>query len=114
MPTRAAAALNECDVASGRGVWRNHWGKHPTQTGSRLARLNHHVHHNAVEHGLVAVANRNPYGPAAWFERVATPARVKTVHSVETDRVCVEDDSRSQARRESGRPDLTRGGLPPL
>ena len=66
------------------------------------------------EHGFVAAANRCPYGSAAWLERVATPARVKTVHSVETDRVCVEDDSRSQARRESGSPTLERGGLPPL
>jgi len=57
---------------------------------------------------------RYPYGSAAWFERVATPAQVKTIHSVETDRVSVEDDSRSPARRESRSPTLERGGLPPL
>jgi len=89
--SRTAAALNRHDGVTGRKVWHNYWDTHLTILGSYFARLNY-VHNNPVKHGLVAVANQYPYGSAAWFERVATPAQVKTIYSVKTDRVTVEDD----------------------
>ena len=50
------------------------------------------MHQNAVKHGLVRVANQYPWCSAAWFERVASPAQVKTIYSFKTDQVKVEDD----------------------
>jgi len=40
----------------------------------------------------VRVANQYPWCSAAWFERVASPAQVKTIYSFKTDQVKVEDD----------------------
>jgi len=50
------------------------------------------VHQNAVKHKLVAVANQYPWCSAAWFERVASPAQVKTIYRFKIDGVKVEDD----------------------
>jgi len=58
---------------------------------SWLARLNY-VHQNPVKHGVVPVANQYPWCSAAWFERTASPAQVKTIYSFKTDRVNVYDD----------------------
>jgi len=58
---------------------------------SYLARLNY-VHQNAVKHGLVSVANQYPWCSAAWFERTATRAQVRTIYSFKTDRVTVQDE----------------------
>jgi len=49
-----------------------------------LARLDY-VHQNPVRHGLVAVANQYPWCSAAWFERVASPAIIKTVYRFKGD-----------------------------
>jgi putative transposase len=62
-----------------------------TSERSYLARLNY-VHQNPVKHGLVAVANQYPHGSAAWFERTASPAQVKTLYSSKTDRLNIQDD----------------------
>jgi putative transposase len=51
-----------------------------------------YVHQNAVKHKLVPVANQYRWCSAAWFERVASPAQVKTIYSIKIDRVNVEDD----------------------
>jgi putative transposase len=50
------------------------------------------VHRNPVKHGLVPVANQYPWCSAAWFERTASPAQVKTIYNFKTDRLNVEDD----------------------
>jgi putative transposase len=46
----------------------------------------------AVKHGLVNVANQYPWCSAAWFERTAAPAAVKTIYSFKTDKLKIHDD----------------------
>lgn len=89
--SRSAIAVNELDGAKGRTVWHNFWDTRLTLQHAYLARLNY-VHQNAVKHGLVAVAHQYPWCSAGWFERVASPAQIKTIYSFKTDRVRVEDD----------------------
>jgi putative transposase len=86
-----ARDVNLVDDAEGRQVWHNFWDKHLTYEKSYLARLNY-VHQNPVKHGLVRVANQYRWCSAAWFERVARPAQVKTIYSFKTDRLHVADD----------------------
>ncbi|PWU19355.1 MAG: hypothetical protein C5B50_06795 [Verrucomicrobia bacterium] len=87
----AAVELNELDACPGRNVWYNFWETRLTHEYSYLARLAY-VHRNPVKHGLVAVANQYPWCSAAWFERTASPAQVKTIYSFKTDKVKVYDD----------------------
>ena len=54
-------------------------------------RLNY-AHQNPVKRGLVPVAKLYPWCSAAWFERTAAPAQVKTIYAFPTDRVNVHDD----------------------
>jgi putative transposase len=89
--SRTARALNQHDSKSGRKVWHNYWETHLTFENSYFARL-HYVHSNPVRHGLVAVANLYPCCSAAWFERTASPAAVRTVYSFKTEELNVEDD----------------------
>jgi len=58
---------------------------------SYLARLNY-VHHNAVKHGLVRLANQYPWCSAAWFEREASPAMVASIYRFKIDKLSVRDD----------------------
>jgi len=88
---KTAKWVNRCDRAPGRQVWHNFRETHLTYQKSYLARLKY-AHHNAVKHGLVPVANQYPWCSAAWFERVATPAQVKTIYSLKTDRLHVYDE----------------------
>ena len=88
---KTAKWVNRLDAAANRKVWYNYWETRLTYQRSYLARLNY-VHQNAVKHGLVPVANRYPWCSAAWFERTATPAQVKTIYALPTDRVTVYDD----------------------
>jgi putative transposase len=83
--------LNELDGVTQRKVWFNFRDTKLTHQYSYLARLNY-VHQNAVKHKLVAVANQYPWCSAAWFERVASSAQVKTIYAFKIDRVQVEDD----------------------
>jgi putative transposase len=83
--------LNKLDDIQGRQVWFNFRDTRLTIQYSYLARLNY-VHQNAVKHRLVAVANQYPWCSAAWFERVASPAQVRTIYGYKIDRVKVEDD----------------------
>lgn len=83
--------LNQLDGLEGRQVWFNFRDTKLTIQHSYLARLNY-VHQNAVKHKLVAVASQYPWCSAAWFERVASPAQVKTIYGLKIDRVKVEDD----------------------
>jgi REP-associated tyrosine transposase len=87
----SARELNRQDGREGRRVWVNFRDTRLTIQYSYLARLNY-VHQNAVKHGLVRVANQYPWCSAAWFERVASLAQVKTVYGFKIDRVKVEDD----------------------
>lgn len=86
-----AVKLNDLDGKRGRQVWSNYRDTELTFEKSYLARLGY-VHHNAVRHGLVRVANQYPWCSAGWFERTATPAQVKTVYGFKIDKVKVFDD----------------------
>ena len=88
---KTAKWINEQDDASGRQVWFNFRDTRLTYSKSYLARLKY-THENAVKHGLVRVANQYPWCSAAWFERTATPAQVKTVYRFKIDQLNVYDD----------------------
>ena len=79
------------DGVKGRRIWFNFHETRLTFQHSYLVRLNY-VHQNAVKHKLVSVANQYPWCSAAWFERVAAPAQVKTIYAFKIDRAKVEDD----------------------
>jgi putative transposase len=89
--SESARKLNKLDACSGRKVWYNFWDTQLTYQHSYLARLNY-VHQNPVKHGLVHVANQYPWCSAAWFERTASLAQVKTIYSFNTDRLKIDDD----------------------
>jgi putative transposase len=89
--SRSAIELNRLDGVEDRKVWHNFRDTRLTYQYAYLARLNY-VHRNAVKHGLVAVANQYPWCSAAWFERTASPAQVKTIYRFKIDQVKVEDD----------------------
>jgi putative transposase len=88
--SETARKINQHDNATGREVWYNFWDTKLTYEKSYLARLNY-VHQNPVKHGLVCVANQYPWCSAGWFERIASPAAVKTIYSFKTDRLNVYD-----------------------
>ncbi|MBN1491861.1 MAG: hypothetical protein JXA69_18260 [Phycisphaerae bacterium] len=88
---KTAKWANTLDGTHGRQVWHNFRETLLTYEKSYLARLNY-VHHNAVKHGLVPVADHYPWCSAAWFERTATPAQVRTVYGFKTDRLQVLDE----------------------
>ncbi len=88
---KTAEWLNKLDDMPERKVWHNFWDTRLTYEKSYLARLNY-THQNAVKHRLVPVANQYPWCSAAWFERTAAPAQVKTVYSFNTDRLRAADD----------------------
>ena len=89
--SRTARAVNEFDGKANRTVWHNYWDTRLTYQHAYLARLRY-VHQNPVKHGLVPVANQYRWCSAAWFERVASPAQVKTIYSLKIDSVNVPDD----------------------
>ena len=85
-----SAWVNRLDQSAQRQVWYNYRETRLTFEKSYLARLNY-THQNAVRHGLVRVANQYPWCSAAWFERTATAAQVKTIYSFKTDKLDVYD-----------------------
>jgi putative transposase len=87
----SARGLNRLDHKTGRTVWFNFWDTKLTYERSYLARLNY-VHQNAVKHGLVRVANQYRWCSAAWFERVVSPAIVKTIYGFKIDKLRIQDD----------------------
>jgi putative transposase len=97
-----AKAVNELDSAFGRQVWYNFWETRLTYERSYLARLNY-VHQNPVRHGLVRVANQYCWCSAAWFERTATTAQVKTLYRFKIDQLRVIDDFEVLAPGEEAR-----------
>jgi len=86
-----AIRLNRVDATPSRRVMYRFWDTHLTFEKSWLARLNY-VHQNAVEHGLVPVANQYPWCSAPWFETNARSGFVKSVYSFKTDGIRVPDD----------------------
>jgi putative transposase len=88
---KTAEWVNRLDRATGRQVWFNFRETRLTYQKSYLARLNY-VHQNAVKHGLVPVANQHPWCSARWFKRTASPAMVKSIFRLKTDRLQVLDD----------------------
>lgn len=88
--SKLAAWVNRMDGEPNRKVWHNYWETRLTFHRGYLARLNY-VHQNAVQHGLVLVANQYPWSSASWFEREATVAQVKTVYRFDAGRVSVPD-----------------------
>src|SRR5262249_11539503 len=86
-----ATDVNGRDATPGRQVWYNFWETRLTYERSYLARLNY-VHQNAVRHGLVRVAYQYRWCSAAWFERTARPAEVKTIYGFKIDQLRVLDD----------------------
>jgi putative transposase len=89
--TKTAGWVNRLDQAPARKVWFNYRETRLTYQKSYLARLNY-VHQNPVKHGLVPVANQYPWCSAAWFERTASPAMVKSIYRFKVDRVVVSDE----------------------
>ncbi len=88
---KTAGWLNKLDDAAARKVWFNYWETRLTHQQSYLARLNY-VHQNAVKHKLVPVACQYPWCSAAWFERMASPAKVKSIYRFKTDQVSIADE----------------------
>jgi putative transposase len=88
---KTAKWVNGLDGTPGRQVWHNFRETRLTYQKSYFPRLNY-VHHNAVKHGLVRVANQYPWCSASWFERTASPAQVRTIYGFKTDRLQVFDD----------------------
>jgi putative transposase len=86
-----ARELNRLDQKAGRTVWFNFWDTKLTYEKSYLARLAY-VHQNPVKHGLVLKANQYHWCSAAWFERTANPAMVKTIYGFKFDKLNVQDD----------------------
>jgi putative transposase len=89
--TFTASELNRLDRSQGRRVWYNFWDSKLTYERSYFARLNY-VHQNPVKHGLAPMANQYRWCSAAWFERTAPPAIVKTIYGFKTDKVKIADD----------------------
>ena len=88
---KLAKWVNKLDTTPGRHVWFNFRETRLTYEKSYLARLNY-THRNAVKHKLVPVANQYPWCSAAWFERTASPAQVKTIYGFNTDKLEVYDE----------------------
>ena len=89
--SETARELNRFDRAPARQVWHNFWDTRLTFEKSYLARLSY-VHYNPVKHGLVPAANQYRWCSAAWFERTATRAQVRTIYSFKTDTLRIHDD----------------------
>jgi putative transposase len=91
---KTSAWINKRDRAEERQVWHNFWETRLSYQKSYLARLGY-VHRNPVKHGLVPVANAYPWCSAAWFERTASPAMVRTIYRFKTDHLKVLDEYES-------------------
>jgi putative transposase len=83
--------VNRLDHSPGRQVWHNFWETRLTFEKSYLARLNY-VHQNAVRHRLVPLASQYCWCSAAWFERTATAAQMKTIYTFKIDKLREQDD----------------------
>jgi len=88
---KTARWINRLDHAPARQVWFNFRETRLTYPRSYLARLNY-THQNPVKHGLVPVASQYPWCSAAWFERTAPPAQIKTIYQFKWDKLGLPDE----------------------
>jgi len=86
-----ARVVNRMDSTPGRQVWFQFWDTCLTHEASYYARLNY-VHHNAVPHGLVPVAEQYEFCSAAWFVANADPVFYRRVSSYGYGKIKIEDD----------------------
>ncbi len=86
-----AKEINSQDSTLGRKVWHQYWDSRITYERSYFVRLNY-VHNNPMHHRLVPVATAYRWCSAAWFERNAPIAFVKTVQSFKYDKLSIPDD----------------------
>ena len=86
-----AREANRVNGSNDQQVWHQYWDTHLTYERSYYARLNY-VHQNARRHRLVPVASSYPWCSAAWFERTASPAFVKTISGFKTGRISIHDE----------------------
>jgi putative transposase len=86
-----AREVNARDTTPGRKVWFQFRDTELTYERSWLARLKY-THQNPVKHGLVVNARDYPWCSASWFERVSSPALVRTIERFGLDRIQVPDD----------------------
>jgi putative transposase len=89
--TKTSGWVNKLDKTPERQVWFNFRESRLIYQKSYLTRLNY-VHQNPVKHGLVPVASQYPWCSAAWFERSASAAMVKSIYRFKTNSVSVADD----------------------
>jgi putative transposase len=89
--TKTTSWIHGLDQTPRRHVWYNFRETRLTYQKSYLARLNY-VHQNPVRHGLVPVANQYPWCSAAWFERTASPAIVKSIYRFKVDQLNLDDE----------------------
>jgi len=88
---KTAEWINKLENSPGRRVWYNFRETRLTYQKSYLARLSY-VHRNPSKHGLVPVSNQYPWCSAAWFERTASPAIIKSIYRFKTDKLDVADE----------------------
>ena len=96
--TRMSAWVNRLDKTPDRKVWHNFWDTKLTYQRSYFARLNY-VHQNPVKHGLVSLANQYRWCSAAWFERTASPAMVRSIYRFKIEAVTVFDEFEPRMER---------------
>jgi putative transposase len=89
--SQTAREVNRLDSTLSRQVWYNYWETRLTFQKSYLARLNY-VHQNPVRHRLVAAASQYPWCSAAWFERSASAAMVRSIYRFKIDQLSIADD----------------------
>jgi len=82
----SATEINQLDRAPARKVWFNYWDTQLTFQKSYFARLKY-VHHNAVKHRLVKVANQYRWCSASWFECTSTTAQLRTLYNFKRDQI---------------------------
>lgn len=89
--SESARSLNRLDGNEGRQVWFQYWDTRLTFQKSYLARIRY-VYENPVHHGVVKVASHYRWSSAAWFERHASRAFLRTVQSFKIDALNLLDD----------------------
>ena len=89
--TLSAREFNLQDGTPGRKVWFQYYDSHITFQTSYYARLKY-VHHNAVHHGVVRVAENYPWCSAAWLAANSRPAFRRMLEQFKTDRIDVSDE----------------------
>lgn len=88
---RTATWVNRLDGEQGRKVWHNFRETKLSYEASYLARLKY-VTLNPVKHGLVKMATEYDWCSATWFEKNASPAFQRTIASLNTDTLEIDDD----------------------